>query len=84
MPLFETIIFDLDGVIINSLEIMAKAFKIAYSEIVGKGKPPFDEYIKHLGKSFKQIMKAMNLPESMMTPYVNECNRLIVRYIKIS
>lgn len=74
---FKTVIFDLDGVLINSLETMKKAFEIAYAKIVGHGNPPFDGYVKHLGKSFKQIMEAMGLPENMASPYADESNRLI-------
>jgi AHBA synthesis associated protein len=75
--MFEAVIFDLDGVIINSIETMRKAFALAYAEVVSEGPPPFNEYIKHLGMSLKQIMNVMKLPEEMIIPYVNECNKYI-------
>jgi AHBA synthesis associated protein len=76
MRRFNTIIFDLDGVIIDSLSVMKRAFQKAYYDVIGLGDPPFNAYISYSGVSFKRIMKILNLPEAMMKPYVEESNRL--------
>ncbi|MBW0011114.1 MAG: phosphoglycolate phosphatase, partial [Pseudonocardiales bacterium] len=51
------VIFDLDGVLVNSFEVMKEAFTVAYAEVVGPGRPPFAEYSRHLGRYFPDIMR---------------------------
>jgi AHBA synthesis associated protein len=70
------IIFDLDGVLVNSFEVMRQAFALAYREIVGTGDPPFDEYRRHMGRYFPDIMRDMALPAAMQEPFVRESQRL--------
>ena len=38
----EAVVFDLDGVLIDSFEVMRRAFALAYREVVGPGRPPFE------------------------------------------
>lgn len=73
------VIFDLDGVLVNSFEVMREAFTIAYAEVVGPGQPPFDEYSRHLGRYFPDIMRIMELPQDMEAPFVRESYRLAPR-----
>ncbi|MEU4564010.1 HAD-IA family hydrolase [Actinoplanes sp. NPDC023936] len=70
------VIFDLDGVVVNSFAVMREAFTIAYAEVVGAGPAPFGEYEKHLGRYFPDIMQIMGLPAAMEEPFVRESNRL--------
>jgi AHBA synthesis associated protein len=70
------VVFDLDGVLVDSFPVMRKAFTIAYAEVVGPGEPPFDEYNKHLGRFFPDIMRIMGLPLAMEDPFVRESYRL--------
>jgi 3-amino-5-hydroxybenzoic acid synthesis related protein len=70
------IIFDLDGVLVNSFEVMRRAFALAYREIVGAGDPPFGEYRQHMGRYFPDIMRDMGLPAEMEGPFVRESQRL--------
>jgi AHBA synthesis associated protein len=70
------IVFDLDGVIIDSFAVMREAFTIAYAEVVGEGEAPFAEYERHLGRYFPDIMKIMGLPLEMQEPFVRESYRL--------
>lgn len=74
--MFSSVIFDLDGVIVDSKKVMQKAFAKAYAEVVGKGQPPIDEYLKYVGMSFKSIMKTLKLPENMQSSFAEESNRL--------
>lgn len=77
MSRFRAVIFDLDGVVIDSVPVMKVAFAIAYREIVGAGKPPFDEYRKHFGLSFPVIMDRLGLPREMQAPFIRESNARI-------
>lgn len=73
------VVFDLDGVIVDSFPVMREAFSIAYAEVVGDGEAPFEEYERHLGRYFPDIMKIMGLPPAMETPFVRESYRLAGR-----
>jgi len=70
------VIFDLDGVLVDSFQVMRQAFSVAYSEIVGLQDAPFDEYRRHMGMYFPEIMRAMGLPAELEGPFVRESRRL--------
>ncbi|ACU37195.1 HAD-IA family hydrolase [Actinosynnema pretiosum subsp. pretiosum] len=70
------VLFDLDGVLVNSFAVMRQAFEIAYAEVVGDGPAPFEEYNRHLGRYFPDIMRIMDLPLEMEGPFVRESYRL--------
>ena len=70
------IVFDLDGVIVDSHAVMCAAFSHAYAEVVGDGPAPFEEYTRHLGRYFPDIMRIMGLPLEMEAPFVRESARL--------
>jgi AHBA synthesis associated protein len=72
----QAVIFDLDGVLVDSFAVMRKAFATAYAEVVGHGDPPFQEYTKYLGRYFPEIMRLMGLPQEMEEPFVRESHRL--------
>lgn len=73
------VVFDLDGVLADSYEVMRAAFAVAYHEVVGDGEPPFQEYSRHLGRYFPDIMTIMGLPPEMEEPFVRESYRLADR-----
>lgn len=73
------VVFDLDGVIVDSFAVMKEAFDIAYAEVVGDGTAPFAEYERHLGRYFPDIMRIMGLPLEMEGPFVRESHRLADR-----
>lgn len=75
-PIRHAVIFDLDGVIVDSFAVMSQAFAIAYAEVVGAGAAPFEEYRRHLGRYFPDIMRIMGLPLEMEEPFVRESYRL--------
>jgi len=65
--MINTLIFDLDGVIIDSGPVMELAFTQSYKEIVNDNStPPFDEFKKHSGDSLPNIFKKMGLPVEPM------------------
>lgn len=75
-PVRHAVIFDLDGVVVDSFAVMGEAFAIAYAEVVGDGPAPFEEYRRHLGRYFPDIMRIMGLPQAMEEPFVRESYRL--------
>nr|AXL06029.1 phosphoglycolate phosphatase [uncultured bacterium] len=76
VPVRHAVVFDLDGVIVDSFAVMSEAFAIAYAEVVGDGPAPFAEYRRHLGRYFPDIMRIMDLPLEMEGPFVRESYRL--------
>jgi AHBA synthesis associated protein len=70
------VVFDLDGVLVDSFEVMRQAFATAYAEVVGAGPAPFEEYTRHQGRYFPDIMRIMGLPAEMEGPFVRESYRL--------
>jgi AHBA synthesis associated protein len=75
-PMPSVVIFDLDGVLVDSHEVMGQAFAAAYAEVVGSGPAPFAEYQRHQGLYFPEIMRLMGLPLEMEEPFVRESYRL--------
>lgn len=64
------VVFDLDGVLIDSLNVQKSAFYGSYKEVVGDGKvPSFSEFLKHTGNSLSNIFIKMDLPLKMIEPY---------------
>ncbi|MEU9268772.1 HAD-IA family hydrolase [Streptomyces sp. NPDC048251] len=78
-PVRRAVIFDLDGVLVDSFAVMNEAFALAYEEVVGEGPAPFEEYRRHLGRYFPDIMRIMGLPLEMEEPFVRESYRLAHR-----
>ncbi|MGW1163364.1 HAD-IA family hydrolase [Streptomyces sp. NPDC002513] len=70
------VVFDLDGVLVDSHETMGRAFAVAHAQVVGDGPAPFAEYQKHQGIYFPEIMRRMGLPLEMEEPFVQESYRL--------
>ncbi|MBD2892217.1 Phosphoglycolate phosphatase [Actinomadura sp. RB99] len=75
-PAVRAVIFDLDGVIVDSFDVMRRAFQTAYAEVMGDGPAPFEEYSRHLGRYFPDIMRIMGLPPEIEEPFVRESYRL--------
>jgi AHBA synthesis associated protein len=75
------IVFDLDGVLVDSMAVMREAFTVAHAEVVGTGEAPFEEYNRHLGRYFPDIMRIMGLPAEMEEPFVRESYRLSHRVV---
>jgi 3-amino-5-hydroxybenzoic acid synthesis related protein len=71
--MLKAVIFDFDGVLINSEPLMRFAFDKCYREVIGVGEPPTESYLDHMGESFPQIMKHLGLPISLWEPYKKIC-----------
>lgn len=77
--MLQAIIFDLDGVLIDSEPLMRFAFAQAYHQVIGDGEPPIEAYLEHMGESFPHIMDHLSLPHSLWAPYREICQKHINR-----
>jgi AHBA synthesis associated protein len=73
--LLRGVIFDLDGVLFDSIGVMEEAFLYA-CQASGREAPPFSEYCKHLGRGFFSIMDVMGLPHDLYEPFVQKSEEL--------
>ncbi|MHB1392555.1 MAG: HAD-IA family hydrolase [Clostridia bacterium] len=65
----KAVVFDFDGVVINSTEVQREAFFESYKAVVGDGSPSFEEFLSHSGDSLNNILRKMNLPPQMLEVY---------------
>ncbi|NSW90289.1 MAG: HAD family hydrolase [Firmicutes bacterium] len=80
--MFRNIIFDFNGVIINSHDVQVKALTESYRAVCGKGVPPYDEFFRLCGDSLANIFKQLNLPSSMI-PIYQQVSRENIHLIRI-
>ncbi|RGC67510.1 Pyrophosphatase PpaX [Micromonospora sp. MW-13] len=73
------VVFDLDGVLVDSLAVAREAFVLAYAEVVGDGVAPVEEYCRHPGRYLPEVLALLGLPAAMAGPFVRESNRLAHR-----
>ena len=77
--MLRAIVFDLDGVLINSEPLMRFAFEATYRQIIGAGQVPIEAYLEHMGESFPRIMDHLGLPHTLWEPYRQLCQQHIDR-----
>lgn len=65
----KSVVFDFDGVIIDSLEVQRKAFYDSFQLVSDGPLPSFEEFLGHSGDSIPNIFAKMNLPQSMVEHY---------------
>ena len=65
-----SLLFDMDGCLIDSLEVQKAAFFGSYALVVGDDKcPSFEEYMKFTGDSVDNVFRKMGLPAEMAPIY---------------
>jgi 3-amino-5-hydroxybenzoic acid synthesis related protein len=75
--MLRAIVFDLDGVLIDSEPLMRFAFEACYGQLIGGGPAPIEAYLEHMGESFPRIMDHLGLPHTMWEPYRRLCQEHI-------
>lgn len=63
------VVFDFDGVIINSHEVQKLALKTAYESFYKHSDPPYDAFFRHSGNSLENIFKQLELTQDMIDIY---------------
>lgn len=63
------VVFDFDGVIIDSHDVQIMALTKSFREIVGVGEPPVEDFFKHSGNSLENIFIKLGLPLEMIPVY---------------
>lgn len=80
------LLFDFDGVLINSLPVMQLAFSAALQEVYPNQPLQhgalFTEYRKYLGMGFPEIMNRLNLSQDMHTPFRRH-SRILAPYVRL-
>jgi 3-amino-5-hydroxybenzoic acid synthesis related protein len=71
------VVFDLDGVLVDSIATTRLAFERAYAAVVGPGVAPFDEYLRHLGRRMPESLRLMGLPDAMYPAFRRESSALV-------
>lgn len=64
-PRFRSVLFDFDGVLIDSEPLMRHAFAVAYRRVGGTGRPPVEGFLSRNGGALPQILAALGLPSEM-------------------
>ena len=80
--MYKNIIFDFDGVIINSHDVQVKALTESFNAVCGEGVPPYDDFFKLSGDSLKNIFTQLGLPLEMISIY-QRISRENISVIKI-
>ncbi len=80
--MFKNIIFDFDGVIINSHDVQIKALTESFKAICGEGVPPYDDFFRLSGDSLKNIFTKLGFPLEMI-PIYQKVSRENIDLIKI-
>jgi 3-amino-5-hydroxybenzoic acid synthesis related protein len=79
------VLFDLDGVLVDSLAVMRMAFESAYRDVHGDDGADlgqlFRRYRRHLGKGLPQILAAMGLSVHLM-PHFKRHSRHLAPYVR--
>ncbi len=75
--LYKCVIFDFDGVIIDSHELQKKALKYSFNKVNRNGEPPYDEFFFNSGNSLENIFINLELPKTMISFYRKYCNEHI-------
>lgn len=75
--MLKAVIFDLDGVLINSEQLMRRAFETTYHEVIGHGSPPIEAFLEHMGESLPRILDRLGLPHTLCEPYRRFCQQHI-------
>lgn len=79
------VLFDLDGVLVDSLDVMRLSFESAYRDVHGDDGADLDalfcRYRRHLGKGLPQILKTLGL-SAQLVPHFKRHSRYLAPYVR--
>lgn len=79
------VLFDLDGVLVDSLTVMRMAFENAYRDVYGDDGTNLDSlfrrYRRHLGKGLPQILGCLGL-SAELAPHFRRHSRYLAPYVR--
>lgn len=61
---FSIVLFDVDGVLLDSRRVMSKAWEAVQGEVPSTADIPFDAYFSCIGREFRDILQRIGVPES--------------------
>jgi 3-amino-5-hydroxybenzoic acid synthesis related protein len=64
-----TVLFDLDGTLVDSEEVATEAFQAAYEDCVGPGTAPVGQLLAMAGQPFERIVETLELPVGMVSSF---------------
>lgn len=67
--MIKMVIFDFDGVIADSQDLMKYALKMCYLKSRKGDTPPYDEFFIHMGQSLENIFSILGLQEELVDLY---------------
>jgi len=76
------VVFDLDGVLIDSRLQMEFVFRECYRQFVGDGEPPLREFFQRMGMPLPEILCDLGLPSDMLQTY-RKLSRQLYRQIPV-
>ncbi|MEU8588296.1 HAD family hydrolase [Streptomyces sp. NPDC048664] len=77
MSLPSAVVFDLDGVLLDTTENMRRAFAATWRAAGRPGDPPFDRFLDHMGAPLPRILGALGLAPELAAVYTAESTRHI-------
>jgi HAD superfamily hydrolase (TIGR01549 family) len=82
MSNFDAVVFDLDGVLIDSRPQMEFVFRECYREFVDESEPPLQEFFHRMGMPLPEILRDLGLPSEMLHTY-RKLSRQLYKQIRV-
>src|SRR5947207_2378270 len=79
---FDAVVFDLDGVLIDSRPQMEFVFRECYREFGSGGEPPLPAFFQRMGMPLPEILEELGLPAEMSARY-REMSRQLYKQIRV-
>ncbi|HEV7522447.1 MAG TPA: HAD family hydrolase [Candidatus Angelobacter sp.] len=79
---FDVVVFDLDGVLIDSRPQMEFVFRECYREFGNGAEPPLQEFFHRMGMPLPDILRDLGLPPEMAPKY-REMSRQLYKQIRV-
>lgn len=82
ISILDAVVFDLDGVLIDSRPQMEFVFRECYRQFVDGGEPPIEEFFHRMGMPLPEILRDLDLPSAMLQTY-RKLSRQLYKQIRV-